>query len=140
MSVGQPRRAPGSRAPSEPSLSPPFLSPGGRVFGTVGFVTRPKRLPDADVNAFLEAQEGWTLVVEGGVPALVRTFAFPDFKGALGYTVELGLEAERRDHHPDVTVGWGKARVLLTTHDAGGLTVLDLELARAADELASRRR
>lgn len=103
-------------------------------------MTRPKRLPDADVNAFLSAQEGWSLVEEGGHVALVRTYTFPDFKAALGYTVELGLEAERRDHHPDVTVGWGKAKVLLTTHDAGGVTVLDLELARAADELASRRR
>ena len=44
---------------------------------------------------------------------------------------------EKRDHHPDVLVGWGKARVLWTTHDAGGLTRLDLDLAEATDKLAT---
>jgi 4a-hydroxytetrahydrobiopterin dehydratase len=46
--------------------------------------------------------------------------------------------AEKRDHHPDILVGWGRTRVLWTTHDAGGITQLDLDLATATDALASR--
>ena len=51
--------------------------------------------------------------------------------------MQLGFVAEKRDHHPDVLVGWGKARVLWTTHDAGGITQLDLDLAEATDKLAA---
>lgn len=67
----------------------------------------------------------------------MRTFTFADFGGAVAFTVRLGFVAEKRDHHPDVLVSWGKARVLWTTHDAGGITQLDLELAEASDALGA---
>ena len=63
--------------------------------------------------------------------------AFPDFASALAFVVRLGCLAEKKDHHPDIELGWGKVRVLWTTHDAGGLTRLDLEMAEAADALKS---
>jgi 4a-hydroxytetrahydrobiopterin dehydratase len=94
---------------------------------------RPAKLGPAEVDAFLSEHAGWSRDGE----ALVRTFTFPDFGGALAFAVRLGLVAERRDHHPDILIGWGKARVLWTTHDAGGITALDLELARATDGLAA---
>jgi 4a-hydroxytetrahydrobiopterin dehydratase len=50
--------------------------------------------------------------------------------------VRVGLAAEKKDHHPDVELGWGRARVLWTTHDAGGITSLDVELAALTDSFA----
>ena len=54
----------------------------------------------------------------------------------LGFVVRVGLLSEKRDHHPDVALGWGRARIRWTTHDAGGITQLDLDLAEATSKLA----
>ncbi|MBX3262392.1 MAG: 4a-hydroxytetrahydrobiopterin dehydratase [Labilithrix sp.] len=95
-------------------------------------MARPPKLDAPAVAAWLAEHPGWTL--EGD--ALVRTFETPDFAAALAFAVRLGLLAEKRDHHPDVLIGWGKARVVWTTHDAGGVSQLDLDLAAATDALA----
>lgn len=95
-------------------------------------MARPSKLPPAQVDAWLSSHAGWAR--EGD--ALVRAFTFPDFSTALGFTVRVGLVAEKRDHHPDVHLGWGKAKVVWTTHDAGGITQLDLDLAEASDRIA----
>jgi len=71
-----------------------------------------------------------------GTPA--RTFKLPDFSTALGLVVRVGLVAEKRDHHPDVELGWGRARVVWTTHDQKGVTSLDTELAEATDAIVGR--
>lgn len=83
------------------------------------------------VDAWLAAHPGWTR--EGN--AIARDFKLEDFGAALGFAVRLGLVAEKRDHHPAILVGWGKARVTWTTHDAGGTSQLDLDLAQATDAL-----
>jgi 4a-hydroxytetrahydrobiopterin dehydratase len=93
----------------------------------------PARLEATIVDAWLTAHPGW---LRAGDSALARSYRFADFGGALGFAVRLGLVAEKRDHHPELTLGWGKARVLWTTHDAGGVTQLDLDLASASDALA----
>lgn len=62
---------------------------------------------------------------------LVAAWRFPDFGAALAAAVRVGVLAERADHHPDLELGWGRLAARLTTHSAGGLTVKDLELARA---------
>ena len=95
-------------------------------------MARPSKLDDATTAAWLAANPRWTR--EGD--AIVRSFALADFGAALGFAVRLGLVAEKKDHHPEILVAWGKARVLWTTHDAGGLTQLDLDLAKATDALA----
>lgn len=92
-------------------------------------MVRPARLTDDDVAEWLSTRTAWART--GG--ALVRTFSFADFAAALAFTVQVGCRAEKRDHHPDVALSYGKARVLWTTHDAGGITALDLELAAACD-------
>src|SRR5580704_6489268 len=97
------------------------------------FMARPTKLDARDVHAWLASHPGWKS--ERGA-ALVRAFEFPDFSAALGFVVRVGLAAEKKDHHPDVELGWGKARVLWTTHDAGGITSLDLELATITDSFA----
>ena len=97
-------------------------------------MTRPTKLTAAEVDAWLAAHSGWAREGDG---AIVRAYKLADFGAAVAFTVRLGFIAEKRDHHPDVLVGWGKARVLWSTHDAGGITRLDLELAEATDNLVN---
>lgn len=97
----------------------------------MGHMARPTKLERPEVDAWLAAHSGWEREGE----ALVRTFKLADFGAALGFAVRLGMIAEKKDHHPDILIGWGKARVLWTTHDAGGITRLDLDLAEATDSL-----
>ncbi len=96
-------------------------------------MTRPHKLEAAEVDAWLAAHTGWE---RAPGEAIAKKFTFPNFSAALGFVVRVGLEAEKRDHHPDVELGWGRARVLWSTHDAGGITALDLALAEASDHLA----
>lgn len=97
-------------------------------------MARPAKLESAAVDTWLESHPSWAR--EGD--AIVRAFAFPDFSAALAFVVRVGLVAEKRDHHPDVHLGWGKARVVWTTHDAGGISSLDLALAESTDALANQ--
>jgi 4a-hydroxytetrahydrobiopterin dehydratase len=60
---------------------------------------------------------------------LERAYRFPDFKAALAFVIRVGALAEREAHHPDIRLSWGKAKVSITTHDAGGLTGKDFGLA-----------
>jgi 4a-hydroxytetrahydrobiopterin dehydratase len=96
-------------------------------------MARPTKLASSDVDAWLASHPGWTR--DGD--AIVKRFTFPDFSAALGFAVRVGLLAEKRDHHPDLLVAWGKATVLWTTHDAGGISSLDLELAEGSDAIAA---
>jgi 4a-hydroxytetrahydrobiopterin dehydratase len=93
---------------------------------------RPRALDPSAVDAWLGSHPGWA---RAGEVALLKRFTTPDFASALALVVRLGMLAEKRDHHPDVLVGWGKVHVTWTTHDAGGVTVLDLELAEATDAI-----
>lgn len=68
--------------------------------------------------------------------ALVRTFKTPDFLTAYNLVSAIVGPAEGLNHHPDITFGWGYVRITLTTHDAGGITGLDHQLAAAIDAVA----
>jgi 4a-hydroxytetrahydrobiopterin dehydratase len=65
-----------------------------------------------------------------------RTFEFADFKAALRFVNAVGRAAESMQHHPDIDIRWNRVRLALTTHDAGGLTTLDVDLAAKCDRLA----
>jgi len=67
---------------------------------------------------------------------LVRTFRFPDFVRALSFMVGAGVVAERMNHHPEWTNVYNRVEVALSTHDAGGITQLDVDLATAMSGLA----
>jgi len=95
-------------------------------------MARPQKLDSSTVDTWLAAHSGWERKGE----ALTKRFKFPDFGSAVAFTVRVGFEAEKRDHHPDIAIGWGRADVLWTTHDAGGITELDLALATCCDELS----
>jgi 4a-hydroxytetrahydrobiopterin dehydratase len=66
---------------------------------------------------------------------LVTTRTFAGFAAALAWVVEVGDLAEARNHHPDIAIAYDRVSLVLTTHSAGGLTDLDLELAAAIDAL-----
>ncbi|MBP6011719.1 MAG: 4a-hydroxytetrahydrobiopterin dehydratase [Alphaproteobacteria bacterium] len=94
------------------------------------------KLDQAQRAAALQELPGWR--AEPSRDAIVKTFVFGDFVEAFGFMTQVALVAERMDHHPEWSNVYKTVNVLLTTHDAGGLTMKDVELARAM-ELAARR-
>ncbi len=96
-------------------------------------MARPSKLDPSAVETWLAAHPGW----EREGDALARTYALPDFATALAFAVRVGMIAEKRDHHPDLQIGWGKAKATWSTHDAGGITQLDLDLAEATDGITA---
>jgi 4a-hydroxytetrahydrobiopterin dehydratase len=89
------------------------------------------KLTDAEVKQRLPPS--WT-VREG---KLHREFKFADFTRAFGFMASCALVAERMNHHPEWFNVWNKVVVDLATHDAGGITQKDFDLAKAMDELAA---
>lgn len=67
--------------------------------------------------------------------ALSRTVRFDGYRDAVAFTMRVALEAETANHHPDLVLGWGRVEISLTSHDAGGVTDRDIEMARAIDQL-----
>jgi 4a-hydroxytetrahydrobiopterin dehydratase len=84
--------------------------------------------------AALKDLKGWS--EEPKRDAITKTFVFADFVEAFGFMTKAALVAERMDHHPEWSNVYKTVNVLLTTHDAGGLTMKDVELARAMDAAA----
>lgn len=70
-----------------------------------------------------------------GRDAIRRAFRFRDFSEAWGFMARVALLAEAQDHHPEWSNVWNRVEILLTTHDAGGLSERDIRLARAIDAL-----
>ena len=81
----------------------------------------------------MDIPDGWTL--EDGGKALVRSFKFKDFSEAFGFLTRVALHAEKVDHHPEFTNVWNRVDFRLTSHDAGGVTTRDMELAKAINRL-----
>lgn len=92
-------------------------------------MARPARLPDHDITARLADLPGWTR--DGN--AMTRTFTFAGFPEAVAFIDRLVEPAERMEHHPDVDLRYNKVTVTLSTHDQGGLTSYDFELAALVD-------
>ncbi len=90
------------------------------------------KLSESDTRARLTALPSWR-VVEG---KLHRELAFPDFVRAFGFMSQVALAAERLGHHPEWQNVYGRVVIDLTTHDVGGLSERDFELARIIDQLA----
>jgi len=67
--------------------------------------------------------------------AITRSFAFKDFVEAFGFMARVALLAEKADHHPEWSNVWNRVEILLTTHDAGGLSHRDIDLAEVIDAL-----
>jgi 4a-hydroxytetrahydrobiopterin dehydratase len=91
------------------------------------------RLTDAERASALAELTGWTLRDDG--LAITRDFRFADFGEAFAFMTRVALLAEKADHHPEWSNVYNRVHVTLTTHDAGGLSVRDVKMARAIDAL-----
>jgi 4a-hydroxytetrahydrobiopterin dehydratase len=97
-----------------------------------------ERLDEAARARLAQDLPDWRMA-EGGRDAITRRFAFRDFSEAWGFMSRVALLAERQDHHPEWSNVWNRVEILLSTHDAGGLSERDLRLARAIDAVAAGR-
>jgi 4a-hydroxytetrahydrobiopterin dehydratase len=85
----------------------------------------PGKLTDTEIQERMATVPGW----ERRGRQLVRTYSFPDFEGALAFVNRVGELAEAAGHHPDIDIRYSRVTLALSTHDAGGLTTRDFELA-----------
>jgi 4a-hydroxytetrahydrobiopterin dehydratase len=86
------------------------------------------------------AAAGLAALIDGrwerdGTRLLRRTWTFPDFTDAFGFAARVALVVERAFHHPELTIGWGRVTVGLTTHTVGGLSENDFIVAARLDRL-----
>ncbi len=95
-------------------------------------MTRPARIGAA---AALTQLPGWQ-ALPGDRDAIQRTFKFKDFNAAFGFMTRVAIEAETLDHHPEWFNVYNRVDVTLATHDADGVTALDVQLATFMDEVA----
>ncbi len=92
------------------------------------------RLDPAARAAALAALPAWAAAPDRD--AITRTYRFADFSEAFGFMARAALVAEKMDHHPEWTNVYDKVTVVLTSHDAGGVTARDIRLAEAMDRIA----
>ena len=92
------------------------------------------KLTDSELESELAKLREWKL--EDG--KLHREYEFADFVAAFGFMASAALVAQAMDHHPEWANVWNKVRVDLATHDAEGITLLDVKLAHKMDDLARR--
>jgi 4a-hydroxytetrahydrobiopterin dehydratase len=92
------------------------------------------KLSSSEIASRLERRPGWT-VTDG---KLHRELKFADFVTAFGFMASCALVAERMNHHPQWFNVWNRVVIDLVTHDAGGITERDFQLAEAIDQLAQR--
>jgi 4a-hydroxytetrahydrobiopterin dehydratase len=88
-------------------------------------MTKPALATAAELSAWHAQHPAWNVQAR----EITRRYEFPNFSAAVG------LAAEKHDHHPDIELKWGKVSLLWTTHDADGITALDLKLAEISDKL-----
>jgi 4a-hydroxytetrahydrobiopterin dehydratase len=91
---------------------------------------RPKKLDDATVAEAVAVLPNWTLV-QG---ELVREWSFKDFKEAMEFVNKVAVVAEATQHHPDIDIRYNRVKLALLTHDAGGITTNDLDMAKTLNE------
>jgi len=91
------------------------------------------RLSEEERQALLPQLQGWSL--DEGRDGLRRSFSFADFVQAFGFMTRVALLAEKADHHPEWFNVYNRVEILLTTHDAGGLSTRDIAMAKAISAL-----
>ncbi len=95
-----------------------------------------ERLSAEARKSALKGLSGWSEL--GGREAITRTFTFKDFNEAFGFMARAALVAEKSDHHPEWRNVYKTVEVVLATHDAGGVTSLDIKLAEAMNAIAKQ--
>ncbi|SCX38200.1 4a-hydroxytetrahydrobiopterin dehydratase [Klenkia marina] len=94
-------------------------------------MSRPQALSDGEVAAAVAELTHW----DGDAQGIYRRLEFDSFRAAVDTVVQIAEVAEEMDHHPDLDIRYTSVRVAVVTHDAGGVTELDLELARRVDAI-----
>jgi 4a-hydroxytetrahydrobiopterin dehydratase len=94
----------------------------------------PKKLSRQEIVEELENLSGWQEV--DGREAIFKRFNFKDFNAAFGFMSRAALKAEQMNHHPEWFNVYNKVEVTLATHDADGITSLDIDMAKAMDKYA----
>jgi 4a-hydroxytetrahydrobiopterin dehydratase len=92
-----------------------------------------EQLSEAERAEALDALPDWDY--DEARDAITRTLVFADFAEAFGFMARVAILAEKADHHPEWTNVWNRVEILLTTHDAGGLSGRDVEMAGAIDAI-----
>jgi 4a-hydroxytetrahydrobiopterin dehydratase len=92
------------------------------------------RATDEQISAALAALPGWTRAA--GRSAISKSWKWADFNQAWGFMCRVALVAEQMNHHPEWSNVWNKVDITLSTHDAGGLSARDFELATAIEKIA----
>ncbi len=90
-----------------------------------------RKLASNEIEEGLSGLPGWSAAGD----TIKRRYEFNNFAESLEFVNKVGAIAEEADHHPDITFGWGYAEIATTTHDRGGVTDVDLALARRIDEI-----
>jgi 4a-hydroxytetrahydrobiopterin dehydratase len=93
------------------------------------------KLNDTERARLLPTLSGWTAV--DGRDALEKSFRFKDFNAAWGFMTRVALIAEKADHHPEWFNVYNRVDIQLTTHDADGLSMRDIDMARTMDAIAA---
>ncbi|MEW9854307.1 4a-hydroxytetrahydrobiopterin dehydratase [Novosphingobium sp. M1R2S20] len=92
------------------------------------------RLTETEREKALASLPGWSLREDG--LAITRTLRFADFNGAFGFMTRVAMQADKADHHPEWFNVYNRVEITLTTHDAGGVSVRDVDMARFIDSIA----
>ena len=95
-----------------------------------------ERLSAEGRKTVLKELSGWSEATDRD--AITRTFTFKDFNEAFGFMARVALVAEKRDHHPEWRNVYKTVEVVLSTHDADGLTQKDIDLAKAMEAIAEQ--
>ena len=93
-------------------------------------------LSTSEIEERMQHLPGWALVES----EIVRQATFKDFMSAMTFVDQVAVIAENEGHHPDIDIRYNKVKVALTSHDAGGLTKQDFEMARAIEALIGKSR
>ncbi len=90
-----------------------------------------EKFNEDQINEALTKLEDWEMQDD----FVTKEYEFEDFKSALEFVNQVGALADEADHHPDIIFGWGYAEIAITSHDDGGLTQKDFDLAAKIDQL-----
>jgi 4a-hydroxytetrahydrobiopterin dehydratase len=96
----------------------------------------PEKLTGTNRDQALAALAGWVLLKDR--EAIQKSFTFKDFNEAWGFMNRVALAAEKMEHHPEWSNSWNKVEIVLTTHDAGGISELDVKLAQTINSFVSK--
>ena len=104
--------------------------------GELSMALKAEKLNQDAIEKALGTLDGWR--TSDDHIGLEKTFQFSDFNAAFGFVARVALAADKMDHHPEWFNVYNKVNVTLTTHDAGGITQLDINLAKAMNQTAKK--